>query len=923
MNKKLASTARDLETLQNKKDADYESLHVSGDSELEGDINAGSNLNVAGSGNFDGDLTVGGELQVTGKAALQTALAVKGDTTFNDSASVLGVTSLGGSLDVAGAIILQSGLEVTGDTSFGSTLTVTGSTSVAGSLDVADSGTLRGILSVGEDVSFGGGITLAGAANFGGSLDIIGVAQLQSTLTVGGDVSVDASVAGASVGFSVQGASIFGGDVSVTGVAQFNSTFLAGTTDNSATFDGTVTNNGITSLLTAGATFTVQGTTGLGGDLNVDGVALLNGAFSAGNGESTATFDGTANTTTVGADGVVTTSTALLSGNAPSFTVQGATTLGGELGVTGVASLGAGLTVSGAISTTTTVLSDGTATTTTGASDVTATFDGTATNSTTTVNGTTTTTMNVTSLLSTNNLPTFAVQGGTTLGGDLSVVGITQLDGGLNVQSSESTAKFDGTALDGANNTFSLSGTSSSFFVNGGTTLGGDLDVTGISYFNSTLSVVGDTTINGLQGGATDFYVAGPVSIIGDLTSNGNTFYNDALSVTGAATIDGDIRVKSANVNGSLIGGNIYAETIRGADRITSPKFGFAVSDTDYVAGYTNSGNSTGCDSGYHYEIRDVRGGLVIGASGGSCVQNQSENNETITGCSSGEHIHISKIQNGAVTGAACKSDSAGYDLAENYESTQQLAAGDVVAIDITNSEYIVKASGPHDDHAIGVVSTQPGLTLGASGAGYPVALSGRVPVKVTNEGGSIAPGDYLTSASMPGYAKKAAPGEKTIGQALESFNGTTGTVKMFVNVSPSQTQMQAIVQGAGGITQGGSATLSSLNVSGLSTLTDLQVVGTATISTLVVTGQTTVARLIVTGHLVGNDDTRGTVTIPKDTKTIHRDFKTPYDNVPTVVASPTNEAVLYTVKPTKTGFDITIPSNATNDTSFSFLVQE
>ena len=67
-----------------------------------------------------------------------------------------------------------------------------------------------------------------------------------------------------------------------------------------------------------------------------------------------------------------------------------------------------------------------------------------------------------------------------------------------------------------------------------------------------------------------------------------------------------------------------------------------------------------------------------------------------------------------------------------------------------------------------------------------PVALSGRVPVKVsTEEYGPIAAGDYLTLSNLyPGVAVKAIGPGQVIGQALESFAGTsTGKVMVFVDV--------------------------------------------------------------------------------------------------------------------------------------------
>ncbi len=278
-------------------------------------------------------------------------------------------------------------------------------------------------------------------------------------------------------------------------------------------------------------------------------------------------------------------------------------------------------------------------------------------------------------------------------------------------------------------------------------------------------------------------------------------------------------------------------------------------------------------------------------------------------------HVKIERVDKGLVTFATCKADdgsspgsAAFYDLAENFPSTQSLSAGDVVSIDPANAEYVTKSVGSNDKLAIGVVSTAPGYTLGAGGPGYPIALAGRVPVKVTDEGGAIAPGDYLTSSSTPGYAKKAAAGEKVIGQALAGFNSSSGTVMMFVNTTVGSAPQLALVQPA----QNSAASFTSLNVSGPANLTDLTVSGLAT-----------VFNLTINGHIIGNDDTRGTVTVKAGDTTVHHDFTTAYDKPPVVVASPANHAVLYNVTPTATGFDITLTAPAAADTEFSYLVQE
>ncbi len=116
--------------------------------------------------------------------------------------------------------------------------------------------------------------------------------------------------------------------------------------------------------------------------------------------------------------------------------------------------------------------------------------------------------------------------------------------------------------------------------------------------------------------------------------------------------------------------------------------------------------------------------------------------------------------------------NSGGADLAERYQSQDSLVAGEVVSLDRFHPQNTRRATTAYDQNAMGVVSTQPGFVAGAyTENSYPIALVGRVPVKVSNENGEIHAGDYLTSASIPGYAMKATVAGRVIGQAMESFD--------------------------------------------------------------------------------------------------------------------------------------------------------
>ncbi|MDR2398899.1 MAG: hypothetical protein LBD61_00405 [Endomicrobium sp.] len=126
-----------------------------------------------------------------------------------------------------------------------------------------------------------------------------------------------------------------------------------------------------------------------------------------------------------------------------------------------------------------------------------------------------------------------------------------------------------------------------------------------------------------------------------------------------------------------------------------------------------------------------------------------------------------------------------GANLAEIYASKEHLEPGDVVEISPDADNNIEKSKSHDSTRVAGVVSTNPGLLINSKELGYRLALVGKVPVKVTNEGGNIMRGDLLTTSSTHGHAKKATnpkPGT-IIGKALENFNSTEGTILALVNL--------------------------------------------------------------------------------------------------------------------------------------------
>ncbi len=100
---------------------------------------------------------------------------------------------------------------------------------------------------------------------------------------------------------------------------------------------------------------------------------------------------------------------------------------------------------------------------------------------------------------------------------------------------------------------------------------------------------------------------------------------------------------------------------------------------------------------------------------------------------------------------------------------------GDVVCLALGEvAATIERCHSPYDSTALGVISTDPGFSLGgfANDANRQVALAGRVPVLVSAKNGPIAVGDHLTTSDIDGVAMKATKSGPTVGIALEGYSG-------------------------------------------------------------------------------------------------------------------------------------------------------
>ncbi len=136
-----------------------------------------------------------------------------------------------------------------------------------------------------------------------------------------------------------------------------------------------------------------------------------------------------------------------------------------------------------------------------------------------------------------------------------------------------------------------------------------------------------------------------------------------------------------------------------------------------------------------------------------------------------------------------------GADLAEPFAMSHSgVEPGTVVVIDEKNPGKLKASTRSYDKKVAGIVSGANGIRPGISmiqedmlEAGENVALSGRVYVKADLSGGSIEPGDLLTTSSTAGRAMKAADHAQAqgaiLGKAMTSLNEGDGMVLVLVTL--------------------------------------------------------------------------------------------------------------------------------------------
>lgn len=96
----------------------------------------------------------------------------------------------------------------------------------------------------------------------------------------------------------------------------------------------------------------------------------------------------------------------------------------------------------------------------------------------------------------------------------------------------------------------------------------------------------------------------------------------------------------------------------------------------------------------------------------------------------------------------------------------------------------LVRANIPYSPKMFGVLQERPLAVFRSEGENTkPVVRAGTALVNVTNSGGEIRSGDYITSSSTPGKGQKSAISGYTLGTAISDINEAEGKIPVAIRI--------------------------------------------------------------------------------------------------------------------------------------------
>jgi hypothetical protein len=272
-------------------------------------------------------------------------------------------------------------------------------------------------------------------------------------------------------------------------------------------------------------------------------------------------------------------------------------------------------------------------------------------------------------------------------------------------------------------------------------------------------------------------YVGG--TLVGIMSKDTSTF-TPSPAINGFTTIKPGLQLSTASGAVYLFQGTATNATTLGVSNLAATSF-MRADDTAQTTGQLITTSDSGLRVG-------ADGDLTVTVSGSDVtIANTQTNGDILFRANvAGTPTTVMTINgaDGAISGNQINANYA--DVAERFWADEELAPGTVV--ELGGSAEICAVSADLSENVFGVISTRAAYLMNSSAGSNathpPVAMTGRVPVKVV---GQVRKGDRLVSAG-DGQARSAQPGEATafnvIGRALkDKLTTDSGTVEAIVTI--------------------------------------------------------------------------------------------------------------------------------------------
>ena len=343
------------------------------------------------------------------------------------------------------------------------------------------------------------------------------------------------------------------------------------------------------------------------------------------------------------------------------------------------------------------------------------------------------------------------------------------------------------------------------------------------NYTNTTGAVLGITNAGTGQGILLTSSSTGVLAQL-DATGTGTTSEGLLIRQTSSGTITDAINVSDEAITNAI---NVGANTITGTSYLVTATTGdlslaaagkvnfssstktiFTPSSTQTLsAASAITINST------HLKVAGSGGAVTLtstptiadGAEGDFVIVRGTNSTNTLTIQDQGT-LPSSNLELGSTTRQLGNGDSIGLlfdgdvwtemwfsgsidaDLAEMYKASADIDFGEVVALSETDGLRVDKATLSSGSKVIGISSAHPSLLIGdqfPNQVAIPVALAGRVPVKISSLSKPLAIGDPVAVSIEPGKIAKAARDGFIVGRALEAWTSESHKTEIMVFVNP------------------------------------------------------------------------------------------------------------------------------------------